>query len=76
MDYYKLRSRIFQDIKNHLRNNQDLIDKGMKPPPFSLFMSRLIGDYGATNKMVKNMIEDLIPGATIKDGEIVAKNEE
>lgn len=75
MDYYKLRSRVFQEVKDHLNRREDLMSNNMKPPSFSAFQNRLIAEYGVTEKMVRQMVERLVPGGTIENEEIARKEE-
>ena len=70
MDYYKLRTIILKKIVDHLERREDIMKEGGKPPKFEDFQRRLILDHGISKKMVKDMVETVVPGGTVKDGEI------
>ena len=75
MDYYTRRSRVFNEIKEYLARRDELLSKNLKAPEFKQLQNRLTAEYGVTKKMVKQFIEQLIPHGTVKDDEIVRRED-
>lgn len=73
MDFYKRRSIVQQEVKEHLALREAVMERGENPPPFYAFINKMVARYGATKSMIKEFVEDLAPGATVKDGDIVKK---
>jgi len=76
MEFYKLRQTIMIATKAHLEFRQDLLDKGMDLPPFSVFIRKMALEYGASEGMIKRSVEVLVSHATVKNGEIVRRGED
>ena len=73
MDYYKMRSVVLHKLRNHLQEREELIEKKLEPPKFKDFQRQLMLEHGVTETMLKKMVENLIPGSTLRDGEIIRK---
>ena len=73
MDYYKLKTIVMKQIGNHLERVAEIVADGGKPPKFADFQRKLILEHGISAKMIKQMVEVVVPDGTVENGEIVRK---
>ena len=71
MDYYKLKRTIMKQISNHLERREEIVADGGTPPKFADFQRKLLLEHGISEKMVKQMVEVIVPNGTVENGEIV-----
>lgn len=70
MQFYDLRKEIIHRIETYLATREEQIKNNIPPMNWSFFETKMVREYGATPKMVRKLLETILPGAEVKDGDI------
>lgn len=64
-NYYAMRREILMKVTSFFENREEELNAKRTPPAFSGMVTRLIREYGVTDKMIKALVESAYFGHVV-----------
>ena len=68
-----MKTIVMQKIAGHLNHCEECAERKLSPPSFKDFQRKLIMEHGISKKMIKQLVEVVVPEGTVEDDRIVKK---